>query len=85
MVTRFQARQKALDCVNEMIKKEGGNAVAVAMPRRGKCSWTWNEYKQAIVDDCDLKDGDKFVEGTNPIDTLYRYMVYCEERNLPND
>ena len=85
MVTREQARQKALACVNEMIKKEGGNAISVSMPRKGKCSWTWNEYKQAIVDDCDLKDGDKFVEGTNPIDTLYRYMVYREERNLPND
>lgn len=85
MVTRNQARQKALDCTNEMIKQHGGNAAAITMLRRGKCTWTWNEYKQAIIDDCDLKDGDKFVEGTNPIDDFYRYMVYREEKKLPLD
>lgn len=84
MITRKQARNKALNWVNEIISKEGGKSIAVKMPRKGKCTWTWNEYKQAIIHDSNLFDGKKEVIGTNPIDDFYRYLVYEEEHKLTN-
>lgn len=84
MVTRNYAKKRALAMANEMIRKEGGNSVAFASPRRGKCSWTWNEYKEAVVNDsCLLDEKGREVKGTNPIDDVYKYLVYAEERKLP--
>lgn len=82
MVTRQQAKEKALACTNEMIRLRGGNSAAIQMPRKGKCIWSWNEYKKAIIDDSNLMDGNKEVIGTNPIDSFYRYLVYAEEHRL---
>lgn len=84
MVTRQEAKRKALECVNEIIRQKGGRSIAVQMTRKGKCTWTWNEYKKAIIDDSNLLDGDKEVIGTNPIDDFYRYLVYKEEHRLTN-
>lgn len=86
MVTRKQAQQKALACANEMIRTNGGNSTAVSSPLKGKkCSWTWNEYKEAVINDCNLLDehGNE-IKGMNPIDDMYNYLVYAQEHCLPS-
>ena len=83
MVTREEARQKAIESINDLIRKEGGDAVMLKSPRIGKCSWTNNEVKQAILDDRNLLEDDGTeVEGTNPVDMYYDYMKYAEEHHL---
>lgn len=85
MVTRKQAQQKALDCANDMIRTNGGNSIAFSSPRKGKkCSWTWNEYKQAVIEDRNLLDerGNE-IKGMNPIDDMFNYLVYAIEHHLP--
>ena len=82
MVTREQAKNRALEMVNELISKNGGNSISFSCPRKGKCSWTNNEVKQAILNDSNLYDGTIEVKGTNPIDDVFRYLQYAEEHNL---
>lgn len=85
MITRKGAQKKALACANEMIKKNGGESVAFASPRKGKCSWTWNEYKEAVLNDrCLLDERGREIKGTNPVDDMYNYLVYAQEHRLPS-
>lgn len=84
MVTREESRMKALDCVNEIINQRGGRSIAVHIKRKGKRTWTWNEYKEAIVNDSNLYDGDKEVMGTNPIDEFHKQFVFSFGDTLPN-
>lgn len=83
MITREQARQRALDAINEIIRKEGGQAKGLMSPRKGKCSWTNMEVKQAIIADRNLLDENgKEIKGMNPVDDMLRYLQYAEERHL---
>lgn len=84
MVTREESRRKALACVNEIINQRGGRSIAVHIKRKGKQTWTWNEYKEAIVKNSNLYDGDKEVFGTNPIDVFHKNIVFNIGDTLPN-
>ena len=83
MVTREEARQRALDAINEIIRKEGGQSKGLMATRRGKCTWTNMEVKQAIVADRNLLDENgQEINGMNPVDDMLRYLQYVEERKL---
>ena len=83
MITREQARQRALEAINEIIRKEGGQANGLMSPRKGKCAWTNLEIKQAIVEDRNLIDYDgKEIKGMNPVDDMFRYLQYEEDSKL---
>lgn len=83
MITREQARQRALDAINEITRKEGGQAKGLMSPRKGKCAWTNLEIKQAIIEDRNLLDYDGTeIKGTNPVDDMFRYLQYAEDRKL---
>lgn len=83
MVTREEARQRALDSINAIIAKEGGQSKGLMAPRRGKCSWTNLEVKQAIIADRNLLDENgKEIKGMNPVDDMLRYLQYVEDRKL---
>jgi hypothetical protein len=84
MVKREELKRKALACVNEIINQRGGRSIAVHIKRKGKRTWTWNEYKEAIVNDSNLYDGDKEVMGTNPIDEFHKQFVFNFGDTLPN-
>lgn len=56
MITREQARSRALVMINEIIRQKGGNSIFMTSPRKGKCTWTCNEVKQAILNDTNLFD-----------------------------
>lgn len=85
MIPREQARQKALDAINEIIRKEGGQSKGLMAVRRGKCSWTNMEVKQAIIADRNLLDENgNEIEGMNPVDDMLNYLIYIEKRNHKN-
>ena len=81
-ISRKYAQQRALDLIEDIIKREGGNSISFKCPRKGKCYWTNNEVKQAIINDRNLYDGKHEVKNTNPIDDVMRYLRYAEEHNL---
>ena len=68
---RKTAKNILLKQVNKDIEIFGEDAITLASPMKGKNSWTYKEYKQAIVED-------KCLENTNlnPIDTLLEYDKY---------
>lgn len=83
MITRTEAKQRALDAINEIIRKEGGQAKGLLSPRKGKCSWTNIEVRDAIIEDRNLLDENgKEIKGLNPVDDMLRYLKYAEERRL---
>lgn len=83
MVTREEARQRALDAINEIIRKEGGQSKGLMAVRRGKCTWTNMEVKQAIIADRNLLDENgEEIKGMNPVDDMLRYLQYAEDRKL---
>lgn len=77
-MTREEAKQILLKSVEKEIKKHGEDATAVMSPMPGKNSWTWKEYKEAVVNDTDLEG----CKNSNPIDSLLRYEEYRLERGL---
>ena len=77
-MTREQAKQILLKSIEKEIKKYGEDTVAVMSPMPGKNSWTWKEYKEAIINDTDLEG----CEDSNPIDSLIRYDEYRLEHGM---
>ena len=77
-MTREQAKQILLKDVEKNIKKFGEDTVAVMSPMPGKNSWTWKEYKEAVINDTDLEG----CKDSNPIDMLLDYEEYRLERGL---
>ena len=77
-MTREQAKQILLKSVEKEIKMHGEDTIAVMSPMPGKNSWTWKEYKEAILNDTILEG----TEDMNPIDSLLRYEDYRLERGL---
>lgn len=77
-MTREQAKQILLKDVEKNIKKFGEDADAILMTRIGKNSWTWKEYKEAVINDTDLEG----CKDSNPIDMLLDYEEYRLERGL---
>lgn len=71
---RETAKKLLIKSVDKEIKKYGENAIAIASPKKGKNSWTWKEYKEAIVNDTSLKEIDY-----NPIDSILRLDKYLIE------
>lgn len=76
-MTREEAKRILLKSVEENIKKFGEDADAVMMPMKGKNSWTWKEYKEAVENDTDLAE----CEDSNPIDSYLRYVAWKEKRD----
>ena len=77
-MTREQAKKILLKSVEKEIKKHGEDAIAVMSPMPGKNSWTWKEYKEAILNDTILEG----TEHMNPIDSLLRHEDYRLEHGL---
>ena len=77
-MTREQAKQILLKDVEKNIKKFGEDTVAVMSPMPGKNSWTWKEYKEAVINDTNLEG----TEDMNPIDSILKYDEYRLERGL---
>ena len=77
-MTREQAKKILLKSLEKEIKKHGENTVAVMSPMPGKNSWTYKEYKEAVINDTDLEG----CEDSNPIDSLIKYDEYRLERGL---
>jgi hypothetical protein len=77
-MTREQAKQILLKSLEKEIKKHGENTVAVMSPMPGKNSWTYKEYKEAVINDTDLEG----CEDSNPIDSLIRYDEYRLEHGM---
>ena len=76
-MTREEAKQILLEEIEEYIKKEGEDGIALKCPKLGKNSWTWKEYKEAVVNDTDLEG----CEDSNPIDTLIDLENWRKEHN----
>lgn len=76
-MTRKEAQEILLKSVEKEIAKHGEDALAVAMPRKGKNSWTWKEYKEAVINDTDLEG----CEYSNPIDSVLRLDKWKKEHN----
>ena len=72
---REAAKKLLLKSVDKEIKKHGEDAIAMMSPRRGKCSWTWKEYKEAIINDTSLAEIDD-----NPIDDILNFNKYLIEK-----
>lgn len=75
---REEAKRILLKSVEENINKFGEDAYAVMMPRKGKNSWTWKEYKEAVENDTDLAE----CEDSNPIDSYLGYVAWKEKQEL---
>ena len=76
-MTREEAKQILLEEIEEYIKKEGEDGIALQCPKPSKNSWTWKEYKEAVVNDTDLEG----CEDSNPIDTLIDLENWRREHN----
>ena len=66
VMTRNEAQQIVLKEVENEIKKYGEDGIALLCPKPGKNSWTWKEYKEAVMNDTDLEG----CENSNPIDAF---------------
>lgn len=64
-MTRKEAQKEALNSIDERIAIEGENAIALMAPQPGKNSWTWKEFREAVINDIPL-DG----TNTNLIDDV---------------
>lgn len=74
-MNREEAKQIALKEIEEGIRQEGEDAVFMMSPKTGKCSWTYKEARESILED-------KCLEGSNDnlIDMVLKYEKYMEER-----
>ena len=75
-MTREQAKKYLLQYVEDSISEHGENGIALLCPKIGKCSWSWKEYKEAVVNDTDLED----CENSNPIDGILKLDKYLKEK-----
>lgn len=73
-MTRQEAKQIALNMVNDGIAKYGCDAIYVQSPCVGKCSWTYKEALTAIINDTNLEN-----TNTNIIDAVLEYYEYLNE------
>lgn len=76
-MTREQAKYILLQDVDEEIRNNGEDGIALMCPQPGKNSWTWKEYKEAVMNDTDLEG----CEDSNPIDTLLDLENWRKEQN----
>ena len=73
-MTRKQAQEWLLHHINEKIEQYGEHEIAVACPKRGKNSWTYNEFKHAVENDICLEGSTM-----NPIDDSIKYFDYIQK------
>ncbi len=78
-MTREEAKQKALSCIEEGIKKYGENAPFMSCPKPGKNTWTFKEAKEAV-------EQDKSLEGINDnlIDDILKLDEYLQQMKKDN-
>lgn len=76
MITREQAKEFALKSTKDLMTKEGKTLddMCLFSPKKGKNSWTYREYIEAIEQDKCLEDSDN-----NPIDMILNYEKYLNE------
>jgi hypothetical protein len=72
---RETVKKILIKSIDKNIKKYGENAIAMMSPRKGKSSWTWKEYKEAVINDTTLKE----IEN-NPIDDVLNLNKYLIEK-----
>ena len=76
-MTRIEAQQYLLKEVEKEILEHGENGIALQCPKPGKNSWTWKEYKEAVVNDTDLEG----CEDSNPIDAFLNLEEWKKKHN----
>jgi len=67
-MTREEAKQIALKEIEEGIRQEGEDAIFMMSPKTGKCSWTYKEARESILEDKCLEDSN-----VNLIDMILKY------------
>lgn len=72
-MTREEAKQIALKEIEEGIRQEGEDAVFMMSPKTGKCSWTYKEAKESILEDKCLEDSN-----CNLVDLVLNYDKYLK-------
>ena len=77
-MTREEAKELCLKLLEEDMEKNNKSLddVFLMSPRRGKDSWTYGEYKEAVINDKPLDGLD--TEKT-PIDDMLNYQRYLKE------
>ena len=81
MITRKQAQEISLKSIEEEMRRENKTLDDICMmsPRRGKCSWTFREYKEAIMEDKPLAGLENETNET-PIDEILNLEKYLNEK-----
>ena len=81
MITRKQAQDFCLKSIEDEMKRENKTLDDICMmsPRRGKCSWTFREYKEATMEDKPLAGLENETTET-PIDDILHYEEYLNKR-----
>lgn len=74
-MTREEAQKEALAMIDEAISIEVENAIAMAIPRPGKNSWTWKEVRESTINDSPLEG----CNDTNFIDYVLAMHKWREE------
>lgn len=82
-MTREEAKSLTLKWFEDDMRKNNRSMddIFVMSPRRGKCSWTYAEYKDAVVNDKPLCGLEGETTKT-PIDDTLDFVKYCKEHEL---
>jgi len=82
-ITREEAQKQLLDQLAFQVATEGKSwdDVCVISPRKGKSSWTYREWYDAVKEDRNPVGFDED-EDQNPIDSYLRYLEYKKHREL---
>ena len=72
-MTREEAKEIALKMCKDSIEKYGEDAIFVQAPCYGKCSWTYKEALDSILNDTVLENTNE-----NIIDSVLEYYEYME-------
>lgn len=73
-MTREEAKQIALKMCKDSIEKYGEDAIFVQAPCYGKCSWTYKEALDSILNDTVLENTNE-----NIIDSILEYYEYIDK------
>ena len=73
-MTREEARDIALKMCKDSIEKYGEDAIFVQAPCYGKCSWTYKEALDSILNDTVLENTNE-----NLIDSVLEYYEYLNK------
>lgn len=73
-MTREEAKEIALKMCKDSIEKYGEDAIYAQAPCVGKCSWTYKEALDSILNDTVLENTNE-----NIIDSVLKYYKYLNK------